>query len=336
MSITAKELAKQLKLSEAAISMALNNKPGVSTATRKRVLEAAKAGGYDFTRLTESPAPWTEKGTLSLIIYKKHGAVVTDTPFFNQLTEGIEAGCRQSHYLLNINYLYGDEEVPAKLNTLSYCNGIILLATEMKYEDFKPFEELRIPLVVLDTYYESLKYDCVLINNFQGAYQAASYLIRKCKSQPGYLRSSYPIGNFNERADGFYKAIRDNGMSASKSQVLSLTPSMEGAYDDMMELLENGEELSRCYFADNDLIAAGAMKAIKKRGIRIPEDVSIIGFDNMPLCTYVEPSLSTINVPKQYMGQQAVQRLVHLLESKEHFPIKLEVGTQLVRRKSTP
>lgn len=96
------------------------------------------------------------------------------------------------------------------------------------------------------------------------------------------------------------------------------------------------EELSRCYFADNDLIAAGTMKAIKKRGIRIPEDVSIIGFDNMPLCIYVEPSLSTINVPKQYMGQQAVQRLVHLLESKEHFPIKLEVGTQLVRRKSTP
>lgn len=336
MSITAKELARQLNLSEAAISMALNNKPGVSTATRKRVLEAAKAGGYDFTRLTEAPAPRTEKGTLSLIIYKKHGAVVTDTPFFNQLIEGIEAGCRQSHYLLNINYLYGDEDVPAQLNTLSYCNGIILLATEMKYEDFKPFEELRIPLVVLDTYYETLKYDCILINNFQGAYQAASYLIRKCKSQPGYLRSSYPIGNFNERADGFYKAIRDNGMSASKSQVLSLTPSMEGAYDDMMELLENGEELSRCYFADNDLIAAGAMKAIKKRGSRIPEDVSIIGFDNMPLCTYVEPSLSTINVPKQYMGQLAVQRLVHLLENKEHFPIKLEVGTQLVRRKSTP
>ena len=73
------------------------------------------------------------------------------------------------------------------------------------------------------------------------------------------------------------------------------------------------EKLSRCYFADNDLIAAGAMKAIKKRGIRIPEDVSIIGFDNMPLCTYVEPSLSTINVPKQYMGQQAVHTMISFL-----------------------
>lgn len=334
MSITAKELSHLLQLSEAAVSMALNNKPGVSTGTRQRVIDAARQHGYDFTRIQETQEPRTEKGTVSFIIYKKHGAIVSDTPFFNQLTEGIEFGCRRMHYSLTINYLYGDDDVPRQLSSFSYCNGIILLATEMKYEDFQPFHALDIPIVILDTYYENLKYDCVLINNFQGAYQAACYIIKKTKCQPGYLRSSYPIGNFSERADGFYKAIRENGMSASKSQVLSLTPSVEGACEDMRELLRSGEEPVRCYFADNDLIAAGAMKALKEQGYRIPEDVSIIGFDNMPLCTYVEPPLTTVNVPKHYIGELAVSRLITVLSSAENYPVKIEVGTRLIKRKS--
>lgn len=334
MAITAKELAKLLKLSEAAVSMALNGKPGVSTATRQRVIETARENGYDFTRIQESNEPKIEKGTLSFIIYKKHGAVVSDTPFFNQLTEGIEQGCRLAHYSLNINYLYGDENVPRQLNQFSYFNGMILLATEMKYEDFAPFESLSVPMVVLDTYFENLKQDCVLINNFQGAYQATNFIIRKTKCQPGYLRSSYPIGNFNERADGFYKALRENGMSAGKSQVLSLTPSMEGAYEDMMAHLKAGEEPSRCYFADNDFIAAGAMKALKENGYQIPQDVGLIGFDNMPLCTYVEPPLSTVHVPKQYMGQMAVTRLIQIMKSVDHCPVKIEIGTSIVNRKS--
>ncbi len=334
MSITAKELAKLLNLSEAAVSMALHNKPGVSTATRQRVLTAAQKEGYDFTRIQEASEPRTEKGTIAFLIYKKHGAVVTDTPFFNQLTEGIEQACRQAHYSLNINYIYEDENISRQMNHLAFCNGVILLGTEMNYEDFRPFDLLKTPLVVLDTYYEGLNHDCVLINNFQGAYQAVSYMIRHVKKQPGYLRSSCPIGNFNERADGFYKAIRDNGLSASKSQVLLLSPSMEGAYEDMKMLLKSGEEPAGCYFSDNDLIAAGAMKALKEFGYRIPADISIIGFDNMPLCTYVEPALTTVNVPKQYMGRTAVNRLIRLIEEKEHFPVKIEIGTAVVKRKS--
>lgn len=335
MSITAKELAKRLKLSEAAVSMALNNKSGVSTATRRRVLEAAEQAGYDFTKLKEAASESRpEHGAISFIIYRKHGAIVTDTPFFNQLTEGISLSCRQARYQLNISYFHGDGDSRQQLKEMPYCNGIILLATEMHYEDFKLFDSLRIPIVVLDTYFEGLKYDCVLINNFQGAYQATSYLIQKTKKQPGYLRSSYQIGNFGERADGFYKALRTYGMSASKSSVLSLTPSMEGAYEDMIQLLRAGEEPSPCYFADNDLIAAGAIRAFREQGFRVPEDISIIGFDNMPLCNYIDPPLTTVNVPKQYMAQTAVERLIQRIHSREHFPVKIEIGTSIVPRKS--
>lgn len=334
MSITAKELARRLNLSAAAVSMALNNRPGVSTATRRRVINAAREAGYDFSKTQESSEKATERGTISLLIYKKHGAVVADTPFFSQLTEGIEQACSQASYILSISYLYENENVISQLRKINCCNGIILLGTEMRYEDFQPFDSLDIPIVVLDTYYEGLKYDCVLINNVQGAYQAACCLLDKTGVQPGYLRSSYAVGNFDERADGFYRAIRTYGLSPSCSQVLSLTPSMEGAYEDMKALLEAGEKPVRGYFADNDLIAAGAMKAFLEYGFRIPEDVAVVGFDDMPFCTYVEPSLTTVRVPKQYMGQLAVRRLTELLRNELHYPVKTEIDTQLVYRRS--
>lgn len=334
MSVTAKQLAKILQISEAAVSMALNNKPGVSTATRHKVIETAKKYGYDFTRVEEVMKTIKEKGNLSFIIYKKHGAVVTDSPFFNEITEGIELSCRKSQYRLYINYLYRDEDLKQQIEGLSLYDGILLLGTEMKNEDFLPFASLKKPIVVIDTYFQNLNYDCVLINNVQGAHQATNYIIAKTKTQPGYLHSSYSIGNFEERADGFFKAIRENGMSSSNSQILRLAPSLDGAYKDMLSLLNNGEKPVRCYFADNDLIAAGVMKALKEKGYRIPDDISIIGFDNMPFCTYIDPSLTTVHVPKKYMGEVALKRLVQMIESKDHLPIKIEVSTFIVKRKS--
>ncbi len=338
MAITAKELAGILGLSEAAVSMALNHKPGVSTATRKRVVEEAKARGYDFTKIRELAAENRANGIINFIIYRRHGAVVTDTPFFSQLSEGIDRGCKSRHYLLNIYYLYekAEKSVEAQLQELLLlnCRGIILLGTEMREIDYAPFTKLSLPVVLLDNSFDKKITDCVLINNVQGAYQATDYLIRKCKAQPGYLHSSYPIHNFEERADGFYKAVRENGMSASKSVVHRLSPSMEGARADMLELLEAGEETARCYFADNDLIAYGAIKAFQEKGFRIPQDVAVIGFDDMPMCTYMEPPLTTVNVPKQYMGEMAVCRLHELLTAEQTFPVKLEIATNLVKRKS--
>ncbi len=333
MAITAKELARRLNLSEAAISMALNNKPGVSTETRQRVIQAARDYGYDFSRI---PVPTHPLAPIYFILYKKHGAVVTDTPFFSELSEGIDGACRDARYRLNIRHLYESDDVEKQLDDIIYsgCAGIILLGTEMKPEDFKLFEQLDIPLVLLDSYYSSPKMDCVLINNMEGAYQATDYLIKTYKSQPGYLHSSYSISNFEERADGFYKAVRRNGMSPSRSVVHELSPSVDGACADMLRLLEEREEPASCYFADNDLIAAGALRAFKEKGYRIPEDIRIIGFDNMPVCTYMEPSLTTIHVPKSYIGQLAAERLIHVLQTKKHIPVKLEVATTLVKRGS--
>lgn len=334
MGITAKELAKKLNLSAAAVSMALRGKPGVSTQTRQLVLDTALKYGYDFSRISEKA---NAGGSVFFIVFRKHGAVVADTPFFSELTEGISLECKNLGYKLQVRYIYEEDISPEQLDDIQYsdCSGIILLGTEMTEENIKPFLSLTAPMVLLDAYFDTITCDCILINNHQGAFQAAQYLIRKYKKQPGYLRSSYQISNFYERSTGFYNAVRAAGMSSSGCTVHYLSPSLEGAYADMVDIIQSKEKLAPCYFADNDLIAVGAMKAFLQFGYRIPEDIAVIGFDNMPISSAIEPALTTIHVPKQYMGEAAVQRLSALMKKPGLPPVKTQVSTSLIVRLSS-
>lgn len=337
MSITAKELAKELNLSEAAISMALNNKPGVSTQTRKRVIAAAKELGYDFSRITAQQNNPISNGSIFFIIYCKHGAIVLDSPFFSELSKGISQTCEKQNYYMNMQYLQSTSDIETKLSEFaaSGCKGIILLGTEMQKEDFKPFLNSKLPLVTLDCYFDDVTTNYVKINNIQGAYLATDHLIRQRKCQPGYLSSAYPIQNFSERREGFNKALQANGMSTSRTIAHRLSPSVEGAYADMLSIINSGEDLAQCYFADNDMIAIGAVKAFQEMGYNIPKDISVVGFDDLQLCTYTSPSLSTIHVPKQYMGELAAKRMIELITTPDALPIKLEVETILKVRGSS-
>ena len=105
-------------------------------------------------------------------------------------------------------------------------------------------------------------------------------------------------------------------------------------FADMSELIRNGDELASCYFADNDLYVYLFAKALMQNGYRIPEDISIVGFDNMPVSTVIDPALTTVHVPKQYMGEAAARRLISLMKDPGQPPIKIEIDTSLVYRDS--
>lgn len=336
MSITAKELSKLLNISEAAVSMALNNKTGVSTKTRLKVIKCAEEHGYDFSKLKISEQEIISNGRILFVIYKNNGIVVDDTPFFSKLSEGISQCCKENNYTLTVSYLYSNDDIDVQIDNIKNNDyeGVLLLGTEMTEVNFVPFSKLKMPLVVLDTYFENFNVNYILIDNIQGANFATNYLIKTCKSQPGYLKSKYSIVNFEERFEGFQKAIRKNGLPTSKSIVHELSPSTNGAYADMKELIAQGEELAKCYFADNDLIAAGTMRALKECGYKIPEDIAIIGFDDMPLCTYFDPQLTTIRVPKQYFGYISANRLIQQINNPCFESLKILINTSLVLRKS--
>ncbi len=306
----------------------------MSTATRQRVLETARQMGYDLTRLREPEGFHAEVGTIVYAVYRKNGVIVNDSPFFSELAAGVEKACRQLSYALTVRTLTQDKPLEKQLHALPFCNGMILLGTELRPEELGPFLNLPFPVVVADACFDTIPLDYVLTNNFQGAYEAANYLMRRTKAQPGYLRSTYRISNFEGRARGFLQAVRDAGFSPSKSQTLELSPSADGAYEDMRRLLRAGEIPSRSYFADNDCIAIGALRALSEAGYRVPEDVAVMGFDDLPQCVSVDPPLTTVRAARQYLGQTAARRLDRILQERQSCHTKIEIAAALERRRS--
>lgn len=334
MSVKIKDIAKALGLSPATVSMVFNNKPGVGSETRDRVMEYADKVGYQ-----RSPAHQTRvkaTGSIRFIIYKKTGLIVTDTPFFSALIESIDAEARREHYGLVISYIDSrkDKSDLMKIINEDPLDGIIILATEMDSEDIKAFHSVSVPVVVLDSYFEMEKFDTVVINNVRGAFEATKYLIDCGHTKIGHLKSAVPINNFYERDAGFKKALGYANLEYDEGNNFLLSPSIDGSYSDMMKELGSGRKLPTAFFADNDIIAFGAMKAMKECGVVLPEDVSIVGFDDIPYSTLIEPHLTTISVYKRRIGILAVKRIMERIRDEANELVKIEVGADLIIRDS--
>lgn len=329
-----KDIASALNLSPATVSLALNNKPGVSSKTEEKIMNYIKKNGYSVKSPKKNPL--SDSRNIRFIIYKKHGKVVSDTSFFTQLIEGIESETRKNGYNLIISYIYKFKD---NMEVIDYLiknppDGIIILATEMSREDLKVFDKIAAPKVLLDNCFEEEKIDSIVINNEHGAYAATEHLIKMGHTKIGYLHSSVIINNFLKRNQGYIRALNSYNIKFDESMVFNLESTIEGAYRDMAEILSKNPKMPTAFFADNDIIALGAIKAMKEFKIRIPEDISIIGFDDMPFCMLNEPTLSTMKVFKQRMGKIVVDRLIEKIEDNVPEFVKIEVGTELVQRSS--
>lgn len=331
--IKSKDLAQLLGISPSTVSMVLNNKPGISDSTRKLVLDKMIELG------SLPPGSGYKPQAIDFIyfvIFKKHGKVVGDTPFFSQLIEGIEQSCKSHGYNLQIAYFNEGSNLSATLPLIhsKECKGLLLLATEMGLADASAFTSLGCPTVLLDSAFNEIALDTIVINNKQAAGCATKYLIEYGHTNIGYLHSACHINNFSERKDGYHRELRRNGLAIPAEHEYKLTPTVDGAYSDMKEILSHDPQMPTAFFADNDIIALSAMRALKEKGYRIPEDISIIGIDDMPMCSLMDPPLTTMHVPKHQMGVQAVKRLLEKINRDSREILTIEIRTTLTQRES--
>ncbi|CUH95299.1 hypothetical protein P22_1369 [Propionispora sp. 2/2-37] len=325
------DIATMAGVSPATVSNALNGRKGVREETKQKILKIAKEFGYNKEMNMANG-----QRTIRFVIYKKHGVVVSDTPFFASLIEGIENECRNQGYELLISHVYHECEDIVSLLESDYSQGLIVLATEMAFEDLLPFRDINMPVVLLDSHFRGADFDCILINNMDASYKATKYLVQNGHREIGYLHSSVYINNFHYRKLGFWDALHEADLEFNPDFDFALNPTIEGSYRDMKAILEQrAPKLPTAFFADNDLIAFGAMRALQDHGVKIPQDVSVIGFDDMPFCEIASPRLTTIRVFKQEIGGAAVRRLLQKIEnSKETITQKIEVNTELIIRES--
>lgn len=337
MAVTAKDIAAMIDVSPATVSMVLNNKPGIGETTRKKVLETAQMLGYDLSKhYVHLNTAAQEQYMINFVFFKRSGIVVADTPFFTELMEGIAQACINSKCSFKVSYHYYSDDFKQQVRSNCYLesSGLILLGTEMEASDIEQFQMLGIPFVVLDCYYDEIQADFVLINNVQGAYLATKHLIEYGHRKIGYLKSSIRIANFEERANGYFNALRRNNIETFHPYVVELSPTVNQGYEDMLCYLDQDPELATAYFADNDIIAAAASRALAEKGLLMSKPISIIGFDDMPFCHLMTPALSTMEVAKRSLATIAVNRLIEKLQFPTSNFRKISIATSLISRDS--
>lgn len=339
--MTNKEIARQLGISPAALSLILNHKPGISEATRERVLLALQDMGCHH--LIQKAAAAALTNTLCFVIYKRHGEILDLHPFFLLLMETIEEYARSNGYHILLCTIDKRKPLLPQIQHIneSAARGAILFATEMQGEDLEAFKALQMPFVALDNHFARLPCNTIAIDNQMGTFQAIAHLVEAGHTRIGYLKSSTRISSFLERQMGYESALAYFHFSLPESRIWTVHYTEEGSYRDICQRLakQPRAEIPNAFVCDDDTIAAGALRAFQEHGYRIPADLSMIGFNDRPVCEMTSPPLTSVNVSKNELATEAVDELLRLIRNRdggrETRPRKIRIGTKLTVRAST-
>lgn len=335
MKYSAKDVAKMLNVSPATVSLVLNNKPGVGEKTRKKILEKVHTLGAE-EQLYKNPV--LLHGNIGFVVYKRHGRIVTTSPFYPLMLEKIEQVARRFGYQVTIIHLDRNGSVDEQIDYIKNCNckGLAVFATEMLDDDTEIFENLDIPTVFMDNRLLSYRADSVIVDNEQATYQIVDYLYRQGHRRIGYLQSKEYINSFGERKSGFL-AARKRFLPEQKSEdIYLLGYSEEEAYHDFYALLKKNVDLPTAFGADNDLLAFGAIRALKEFGIAVPERVSVFGFDNRPICLISDPQIASMEILSDNFAEMVMFLLTKRMDEKNDkaVPINVRVSAKLIERSS--
>lgn len=324
--MTLKEIAKIAGVSQATVSIVVNNKKGVGEATRASITQLLEEHGYKINK----PA---DKNNILFVKYCTKGFIVEENSgFVSNIMDSIERQCRIKHYNMSI---LNSKDLEATFATINFdlYEGMIILGTELSEASYSTLEAIEIPFVVIDNEIPNINCNSVTINNRDTVYNAVKYLKELGLNHIGYFRSNYDSHNFNQRKDAFYNAVDTFGMTLEKEY--DVVPTLLGAYHSMKTYLKEDKLKADCIFADNDTIAIGAIKALVEYGYKIPEDVSIIGFDDIPYSAITSPALTSMNINKKMIGKLAIDLLQKSIVDDQYRNIKTYVSGTLVTRDST-
>lgn len=333
------KIAKLANVSKAAASMALNGKPGVSGATRARVLRIARELGYRHRGLATA-APSKLVRVLACAEGEIVNARFASMPFFLKLVGHIQEAAGASGYgcVVSTVSLASAVEELAKMETTVPSAGLLLLGTNLSVAEMSALGEGRPKLVIVDAFDENLPFDTVVMNNRQGANLAARHLLSLGHRRIGYGRCSARVLNFEARERGLVEALAAEGVTVAPGDVYALPPAIEGAQQAFGTLLEQRRgDLPTAIFCDNDYLAVGVIRALGAAGVPVPGRVSVVGFDDIPEASLITPELTTIEVAKDQIARAAVERLLQLMadEGGGSLPVKQIIDTRLVARAST-
>lgn len=239
--------------------------------------------------------------------------IAEHTSFSSFVLQGVESRATELGYGTQVRYLNaGDMYNPQTLDFIRNADGVIFLGTDITETQLPELEQLfeslgDTPVVVVDSTVLANRADCVVNDCFGGARAAAELLLRTGHRRIGYVKAKQRIRNLDERERGVRAALAQADLPLSA--VIEVDISSEGAFQDFDAWIKANPDLPNGVFAENDVLAAAVIRSLKKNGYRVPDDVSVIGFDDIPMCEMLDPPLTTVHAFKEELGIIAVEHL---------------------------
>ncbi|MFZ5968583.1 MAG: LacI family DNA-binding transcriptional regulator [Bacillota bacterium] len=332
MKITIKDIARIAGVSTATVSMVLNGKSDhISDATKEKIFDIAKTHNY---------VPNTMARSLVTKKTKTIGLVIPDiaNPFFPEIARGAEDKASEEGY--NIIFCNTDDDTEKEeryVNMLieKMVDGIIFTASSKRSHWLHNVQSQSIPIVLLDRDIPvEGNVGRIIVDNAHGTYEGTKYLIEKGYEKIALINGNIHSGTAKARLEGYKKAFSEFGLKIEEDIILEGAFKREWGYGAVTWLLNQGIGFD-AVVSGNDLIAIGVIRALKDSGKLIPNDVAVLGFDDIHMAKLVEPELSTISQPKYEMGYKASEMLINMIEKNENTDRFVIFDTKLIIRKST-
>lgn len=331
--LTIYDLAERLNISVATVSRALNNDPTVNKKTKRKVCELAEAMGYRKNNFA-SGLRMQKTNTIGIIVHE------LNSRFIASVLSGIEKVMAGAQYIIIIGHSSESTATEiANANNLFHqrVDGLIvsLAYDTVDLSHYDPFVKRGIPVVFFDRVGKDAPGIRVIIDNHKAGYDATAHLIQQGCSRIMHVTGNLAQNVYADRQGGFRKALQDHNLPYEHSQLMVTDLSEQAGVEVAGQILEMKARPDGLFFA-NDLCAAVCMKSLKDAGIKIPEDIAIVGFNNDTISRLVEPQLTTINNPGREMGEVAANNLIVQLSGvtdRSNYTVILE--SQLIIRTSS-
>lgn len=328
---TLEEIAKHAGVSRSTVSRVMNNHPSVDSETRERVLSVAETLNYHPNIAARSLAAGRTH-ILGLVVPTGVSALFTD-PYFPILIQGVATACNAHNHslMLWVAQPGSDRHTVRQILQGGLIEGVILASAVMDDPIFEALLTRGVPFVIVGRHPTNTHVSYIDVDNLNGAREMVAYLLRLGRERIASIAGPQNMIAGVDRQQGYLGALRDRRMTPDPQLTVESDFTEEGGHMAMQRLLPRAPD---AVFVASDAMAVGALRALREVGKRVPEDIAVVGFDDMPFAARTEPALTTVRQPIQRLGALAAETLIDLINHPDASPRRMVLPTELVIRAS--
>ena len=332
--ITIEDVAEEAGVSANTVSRALNDKDEIKDETKERILKIADRMGYKPNRLAQGLRS-DKTGVIGVIIPDN------TNPYFAAVVKGIEQAARSKGYsiiLKDTNEDHQQEKEAIKVMLSEQVDGILITPVQTDQESIRHLQEAPIPFVLVSRYFKDLDTDYVATEDDQGGYLATKHLIEQGHERIGFINGPLYNSSAKDRSIGYRKALEEYDLLPDADLIIKDALFLDDGYQEAKKLLAL-ERPPTAIFTFSDFVALGTKKAIKEEGLEVPDDVAIVGYDDIAFLSCLESPLTTVSVPKKQIGARAMELLEKKISSEvvnRTEQIRLSVELKVRESSATP